>query len=93
MNQLAKFHPLDTIIHALLMLRLHLNPALITLPRWYSGKEPVSTGYARDVGLIPGSGRSPGERNGNPLQYSALENPMDRGAWWATVHEVAQSRT
>ena len=39
-----------------------------------------------DLGLIPGSGRSPGERNGNPLQYSCLENPMDEGAWWATVH-------
>ena len=46
-----------------------------------------------DPGLIPGSGRSPGEGNGNPLQYSCLENPMDRGAWWATVHGVAKSRT
>ena len=46
-----------------------------------------------DVGLIPGLGRSPGEGNGNPLQYSCLENPMDRGAWWATVHGVAKSRT
>ena len=43
--------------------------------------------------MIPGSGRSPGEGNGNPLQYSCLENPMDRGAWWATVHGVAKSRT
>ena len=42
---------------------------------------------------IPGSGRSPGGRRGNPLQYSCLENPMDRGAWWATVHGVAKSRT
>ena len=42
----------------------------------------------RDVGLIPGSGRSPGERNGYPLQYCGRENPMDRGAWWATVHGV-----
>ena len=42
---------------------------------------------AGDIGLVPGSGRSPGEGNGNPLQYSCLENPMDRGAWWATVHE------
>ena len=39
-----------------------------------------------DLALIPGSGRSPGEGNGNPLQYSCLENPMDRGAWWAAVH-------
>ena len=48
---------------------------------------------AGDPGLIPGSGRSPGERNGNPLQYFCLENPMDRGAWQATVHGVAKSRT
>ena len=46
-----------------------------------------------DPGLIPGSGRSPGEGNGNPLQYSCLENPMDRGAWRATVHGVAESDT
>ena len=46
-----------------------------------------------DPGSIPGSGRSPGEGNGNPLQYSCLENSMDRGAWWATVHGVAKSRT
>ena len=42
-----------------------------------------------NLGSIPGSGRSPGEGNGKPLQYSCLENPMDRGAWWATVHGVA----
>ena len=42
-------------------------------------------------GLIPGLGRSPGEGNGNPLQYSCVENPMDRGAWWATVHGVAKT--
>ena len=47
----------------------------------------------RDVGLIPGSGRFPGEGSGNPFQYPCLENPMDRGAWWATVHEAAKSRT
>ena len=46
-----------------------------------------------DLGLIPGLGRSPGEGNGNTLQYSCLENPMDGGAWWATVHRVAKSRT
>ena len=43
---------------------------------------------AKDPGLIPGSGRYPGENNGNPLQYSCLENSMDRGAWWTTVHGV-----
>ena len=48
---------------------------------------------AGDLGSIPGLGRSPGEGNGNPLLYSCLENPMDRGAWWATVHGVAKSRT
>ena len=46
-----------------------------------------------DPGLISGSGRSPGEGNGNPLQYSCLENPMDGEAWWATVHGVAKSQT
>ena len=52
---------------------------------------PANTGDTRDVGLIPGSGRSPREGNGNPLQYSCLENLMDRGAWWAAVHGVAKS--
>ena len=47
---------------------------------------------AGDVGLIPGLGRSPGERNGNPLQYSSLGNTMDRGAWWATVHGATKGR-
>ena len=46
-----------------------------------------------DPGLIPGSGRSPGEGNGYPLQYSCLESSVDRGAWWATVHGVAKSHT
>ena len=54
---------------------------------------PASAGGARDVGSIPGSGRYPGERNGNPFQYFCLENPMDRGPWWATVHGVAKSPT
>ena len=49
---------------------------------------PVSAG---DAGLIPGSGRSPGEGNSNPLQYSCLGNPMDRGSWWATFHGVTES--
>ena len=49
--------------------------------------------YAADVGLIPGLGRSAGEGNGNSLQHSFLENPMDRRAWWATVHGVAKNRT
>ena len=49
-------------------------------------------GNAGGAGLIPGSGRTPGEGNGNPLQYSCLENPMDKGAWWATLHRVAKSQ-
>ena len=53
---------------------------------------PARAGDVRDVGLIPQSGRSPEGRNGNPLQYSCLENPMDRGAWQATVNRVAKSQ-
>ena len=53
----------------------------------------VSARNAGELGSIPGLGRSPGEGNGNPLQYSCLENSMDRGAWWATVHGVAKSWT
>ena len=53
----------------------------------------ASAWNAGDPGLIPGSGRSPGEGNGTPLQYSRLEKPMDGGAWWAAVHGVAKSRT
>ena len=54
---------------------------------------PANVGEVRDTGSILGSGRFPGEGNGYPLQYSCLENPMDRGARWATVHRVARSRT
>ena len=53
---------------------------------------PANAGDKRDAGSIPESGRSPGGGHGNPLQHSCLENPMDRGAWWATVHR-SQSRT
>ena len=54
---------------------------------------PANVGDIRDLGLIPGSGRCPGEGNGNPLQYSGLENLMDRAAWLATVHGIAESET
>ena len=53
-------------------------------PWWLSGKE--SAGSVGDLGSVLGSGRYPGGERDNPLQYSCLENPMDRGAWWATVH-------
>ena len=54
--------------------------------------QAIYTGDIRDMGSIPGSGRSPGERNGNPFQYSCLGNPMDRGALWAIVHGVRHAR-
>ena len=54
---------------------------------------PANAGDARDAGLVPESGRSPGVGNGNPLQYSCLKNPMDRGAWRAIVQRVAKSDT
>ena len=69
-----------------LLLIVKASPAL---PRWLSSKESIC--QSRDVGSIPGSQRSPGGGNGNPLQYSCLENPMDRGTWRATVHGIAES--
>ena len=54
---------------------------------------PASAGDIGDLGSIPGSGRSPGGGHGSPLQYSCLENPMNRGAWWATVLGVTKSQT
>jgi len=54
---------------------------------------PANAGDLRGRGSITGLGRSPGGEHGNPLQYSCLENPMDRGAWWVTVHKIAKSHT
>ena len=63
------------------------------LPQCLSGKESAyNAGATGDAGLIPEFGRFPGGGHNNPLQYSCLENPMDRGAWWATVHRLAKSR-
>ena len=59
----------------------------------FPGGSAVKNLPVGDLGLIPGSGRSPGGGHGNPVQYSSLENPMDRGAWWAAVHRVTKSRT
>ena len=64
------------------------NQAVFWASGWLSGKE--STCNAGDPRLIPGLGRSAGGGNGNPLQYSCLKNPFDRGAWWVTVHGVAE---
>ena len=61
------------------------------LPRWLSNKESTyKLGATGDVGSIPGSGRSPGVGHGNPLQYSCLENSMERGVWWASVYRAAK---
>ena len=72
------------------MYKLQSSNEEIGLTRWFSGKE--SACLAADMGPIPVLGRSPGEGNSNPLQYSCLGNPMDRGTWWATVHGVARVR-
>ena len=71
---------------------MHPAPLLALPTAGFSGgsDSEESACNAEDKGLIPGSGRSPGEGNGKPLQYSCLRNPMDRGAWWATVHGVAK---
>ena len=82
--------PISEIIFRIDLVILCLN-ALRGFP---GGSEvKASACNAGDLGLIPGSGRSPGEGNGNLLQYSCLENPMDGGAWWATVHGVSKSQT
>ena len=62
-------------------------------PSYGGSEDEASACNAGDLGSIPGLGRSPGEGNGNPLQYSCPENPMDGGAWQATVHKVSKSRT
>ena len=66
----------------------------MNFPGGSAGKQTAcNTGDTGDLGSIPGSGRPPGEGTGNPPQYSCLKNPMDRGAWWATVHGIAKSQT
>ena len=65
-------------------LKIRKSYMYVGFPGGSDGKESACN--AGDPGLIPGTRRSPGEENGNPLQYSCLENPMDRGAWWTTVH-------
>ena len=67
------------------------TPVFLGFPHGSDGKESACN--AGDLGLIPGWGRSPGGGHGNPLQYFCLENPMDRGAWRATVHRVAKNRS
>ena len=87
-------HTLPRIIFSHPNLACSLTPAVIRSPGFPGGSEvKVSASNAGDPGSIPGSGRSPGEGSGNPLQYSCLENPMDGEAWWATVDGVTKSRT
>ena len=85
-------------LSAVLIFTSLLSPHLhVGLPRWLSGLKkkkkdpPVNAGNARDLASILGSGRSPGGENGNALQCSCLENSVDRGAWWITVHGVTKS--
>ena len=70
-----------------------LDTALVNAMRCGDSEVKASACNAGDLGSIPGLGRSPGEGNGKPLQYSCLENPMDRGAWWAVLHRGAKSQT
>ena len=93
--------PIDTIVQLLrdeklynVMKRTHTAYVTYGASWWLSRKEPAcNAGVTGDLGSIPGSGRSAGGGNGYPLQHSCLENPMDREAWWATVHEVTESDT
>ena len=73
----------------------HLNIMVLLIFMGFHGGSDgkASARHAGDPGSIPGLGRSPGEGNDNPLEYSCLKNSMDRGAWWATVHGITQSHT
>ena len=85
--------------HRVMVTQLEADFRICTLVIWVSQVAlvvknlPVNAGDIRDLGSIPGLERSPGGGHGNPLQYSCLENPMGRGAWWAIVHRVARSWT
>ena len=85
-------HIKNTTTHGAILTENNLDQQKVssTTKAGFSGGLAVKNSPAnvRDAGLIPGSGRSPGERYGNPVQYSCLENPMDKRAWWATVHRV-----
>ena len=84
---------MDLLVHGVARSRTWLSDFHFSqrFPGGSDGKESACN--SGDLGLIPGSGRSPEEGNAYPLVYSCLENPMDRGAWWATVHRVAKSQT
>ena len=80
------FQGCGDILYHLLMLGASQGERVVKSP-------PANAGDLRDSGLTPGLGRSPGGGHGNPLQYSCMENPKDRGAWWATVHGVTKSQS
>ena len=84
---------LDYILEGLFHMKASILNSISTLLGPSLAEVKVSASNAGDLGSIPGLGRSPGEGNGNPLQYSCLENPTEGGAWWATVHGVAKSWT
>ena len=88
---LKNFSPTFYFLYQYRPLSLNHSISSEDVPGGSDGKGSVYN--AGDPGLIPGSGRSPGEWNGNSLQYSCLENPTNRGAWWAIVHGVAKSQT
>jgi len=89
-SQRVRFRSLPHIIHFTMI----KSSSIKGLPTWHSGNEPsCPAGDTGDVGSVPGSWRCPGGGHGSPLQYSCLENSMDRGAWWATVHGVTKSQT
>jgi len=78
-----------TSLQGVLLILIYLSSLVVLVVKNW----PASAGDLRDMGSIPGWARSPEERHGNPFKYSCLENSMDRGAWWATVHGVTQSQT
>ena len=88
-SQKTTFLDLIFTIFLIILLPVYIYPLVFT----GGSDNKESTHKAGDLGLIPGSGRSPAEEDGYPLQDSCLGNPMDRGAWWATVHGVAKSQT
>ena len=91
---ITNFHLFSSLFSRPKRFGLFYDIRLWDFPGGASGKEPTHQCWRqRDTGLIPGSERSPGGGHSNPFQYSFLENPMDRGAWWATVHQVAKSGT
>ena len=88
--QLFRFSLYSYSLHYYCPVKSPLSTVNKVLPWWLKGKNPACS--VEDLGLIPGSGSCPGGGHGNLLQYSCLENPMDRGAWWAIVHGVAESQ-